>query len=74
MIKERINVPSRDPEIRARDFLEVSTGFTTEQARAEALRCLNCKNPPCVKGCPVGVPIPSFISAVAKGEEEEAIK
>ena len=74
MIKERINVPSRDPKIRAKDFLEVSTGFTTEQARAEALRCLNCKNPPCVKGCPVGVPIPSFISAVAKGEEEEAIK
>ena len=48
MIKERINVPSRDPEIRAKDFLEVSTGFTTEQARAEAPQSRPYQAQPCV--------------------------
>ena len=74
MIKERVKMTARDAKVRSCDFLEVSMGFTSEEAKAEALRCLNCKNPPCVKGCPVGVPIPSFISAVAKGDNDSAIK
>ena len=58
----------RDAEIRAKDFEEVSLGFTEEAAMREAERCLGCKNAPCTKGCPVGVSIPTFISLVKSGD------
>ena len=54
----------RNPEERAKDFSEVCLGFTEKTAYAEAERCLNCKNAPCMKGCPVGVNIPKFILLV----------
>lgn len=63
------NLPlTRDANERAKDFEEVSLGFNQEIALREAERCLNCKNPPCVKGCPVGVKIPQFISLVKGGD------
>ncbi len=67
-------VAEQDPKVRARNFKEVSLGYTKEQAMEEATRCLNCKNMPCVSGCPVSVRIPEFIAKVAVGEFEEAYK
>ena len=66
------DMPSRDPVKRAREMGEVALGYTVEQARVEAERCLNCKNQPCVKGCPVGVHIPDFISHIQKGDFKAA--
>ena len=68
--KERMAIPrvkmlEQNPSFRATNFLEVPLGLTTEMAVREAQRCLNCKNKPCVKGCPVNVPIPEFIKMVA---------
>ncbi len=57
-----------DPNVRIRNFDEVATGYTEEQAIKEAQRCLNCKNRPCVSGCPVHVPIPDFIECVVAGD------
>lgn len=62
----------RDAGERAKDFKEVCLGFDAATARAEAERCLGCKNAPCVKGCPVGVKIPSFISLVKQGDIDGA--
>ncbi len=67
-------MPSRDPEERRRTFEEVALGYTEEMAIDEALRCLNCKQMPCVSGCPVGIAIPSFIQKVQTGEFEEAYR
>ena len=67
-------MPSQKPEIRNGNFDEVALGYTKEQALDEAQRCLNCKNHPCVGGCPVKIRIPEFIEKVAKGEFEEAYK
>lgn len=64
----KVAMPTRAPELRSRDFLEVSTGYTSEQAIEEAGRCLQCKHKPCVGGCPVQVDIPAFIAEVAKGD------
>lgn len=61
-------MPVQAPDIRAHNFEEVALGYTKELAVAEALRCLNCKNRPCVEGCPVNVPIPEFISKVKTGD------
>lgn len=61
-------MPEQDPQIRARNFKEVSLGYTPEQAMEEAGRCLNCRNPKCVEGCPVNVRIPEFIHKVAEGD------
>lgn len=61
-----------DPIERSRCFEEVAKGYTPEQAVNEAKRCLNCKNRPCVSGCPVGVKIPEFIAKVAEGDFEGA--
>ena len=63
-----------DPEYRNKNFEEVETGFSDEQALAEAQRCLDCKKPQCVLGCPVNVQIPNFIKAVKEGKIEEAGK
>lgn len=65
-------MPSQQPDIRNGNFLEVALGYTDEMAIDEAQRCLNCKNKPCVSGCPVSINIPEFISLVAEGEFEKA--
>ena len=67
-------MPVQDPDVRNKNFTEVALGYTEEQAIDEAQRCLNCKNRPCVGGCPVGIDIPEFIAHVAAGEFEEAYK
>jgi len=63
----RHDMPEQDPAVRAHNFLEVPLGFTPETAMEEADRCLQCKNPKCVEGCPVNVKIPEFIYHVALG-------
>jgi glutamate synthase (NADPH) small chain len=68
MAIERHAVPAREPEVRARDFAEVNLGYTAVLAAAEAERCLQCKNPKCIEGCPVRVNIPRFIDLVAQGD------
>ena len=65
-------MPTQTPEERAHNFREVALGYTMEVAREEASRCLNCKNQPCVKGCPVGIHIPQFIQSLRRGDIEEA--
>lgn len=65
-------MPEQEPKIRARNFDEVTLGYTKAMAIEEATRCLNCKNKPCVSGCPVGVRIPEFIAEVAAGNFEKA--
>ena len=67
-------IKEQDPKVRARNFKEVCEGYTAEEAINEANRCLNCKNMPCVSGCPVGVHIPEFISRVKEGDFEGAYK
>lgn len=64
----KVPMPTRAPELRSHDFLEVTTGYTAEQAIEEAGRCLQCKHKPCTGGCPVQVDIPGFIAEVAKGD------
>ncbi len=61
-------MPHQDPDIRNKNFDEVALGYTEEQAIDEAKRCLNCKNRPCISGCPVGIHIPEFIEKVADGD------
>ena len=65
-------MPSQDPIERGKNFLEVATGYTEEMAMNEAQRCLLCKNPKCMSGCPVHIHIPEFIALVAEGKFEEA--
>ena len=65
-------MPEQDPKIRARNFQEVALGYTPEMAIEEAGRCLKCKNPKCVEGCPVNVRIPEFIGKVAEGDFKAA--
>lgn len=67
-------MPAQPPEDRINNFKEVALGFTPELALAEAERCLNCKDPLCMKGCPVGVHIPRFIAAVREGRMDDAAK
>ena len=63
---------TQDPSVRAHNFEEVALGYTEEQAIDEANRCLNCKNMPCVSGCPVKIHIPEFISKIKEGDFEGA--
>lgn len=72
MSLEKVKMPEQEPNIRNKNFEEVALGYTKEQAMEEATRCLNCKHQPCKKGCPVGVPIPEFITEVAAGNLEKA--
>ncbi len=72
MTPEKVKMPEQDPKVRARNFDEVTLGYTEEMAIEEAKRCLNCKNKPCVSGCPVNVRIPEFIAEVAEGNFEKA--
>ena len=68
MSLKRNEMPVQAPDVRNKNFLEVALGYTEEQAIDEAKRCLNCKNKPCVTGCPVQIDIPSFIACVAEGD------
>ena len=65
-------MPSQEPAVRAHNFLEVTNGYTDEMAVDEALRCLSCKNMPCVSGCPVNIHIPEFIAKIKEGDFEGA--
>jgi glutamate synthase (NADPH/NADH) small chain len=70
----RRDMPKQSPEMRSHNFNEVALGYTQELARAEASRCLQCKKPRCVTGCPVEIDIPGFISCVVKGDFAAGIK
>ena len=65
-------MPSQEPAVRAHNFDEVTIGYSAETAVDEALRCLSCKNMPCVSGCPVNINIPEFIAKVKEGDFEGA--
>jgi glutamate synthase (NADPH) small chain len=70
----RIPMPEQEAKVRARNFLEVPTGYTIKMAQDEAARCLQCKKPGCVTGCPVEVDIPGFIDLLAQGDMSGAIR
>ncbi|MFH1515466.1 MAG: FAD-dependent oxidoreductase, partial [bacterium] len=74
IIPHRVEMPKQSPVERIRNFDEVALGFTEELAMEEAKRCLQCKIPKCVAGCPVEVKIPEFINAIANGDFEQGIK
>lgn len=61
-------MPSQDPVVRRSNINEVALGYTEEEAQVEAMRCLNCKNKPCINGCPVAIDIPGFVTAIAEGD------
>ncbi len=76
--KERMAIPAQempaqDPAIRRTNMEEVALGYTPEQAKLEAERCLQCKTAPCIAGCPVGIDIPGFIQAIADGGNKKSI-
>jgi glutamate synthase (NADPH/NADH) small chain len=76
--KERMAIqpqpmPEQDPKVRARNMKEVALGYTAEQAKTEAMRCLNCPTKPCMTGCPVSINIPGFLSAAAEGDFKKAL-
>lgn len=72
--KERQAMPEQPADIRRHNFLEVPIGYTEALAQAEASRCIQCKTPKCVEGCPVAVPIPRFIRAIVEGRYAEGIR
>ena len=72
MSLEKVKMPEQAPDIRNKNFKEVALGYTEEMAVEEAERCLNCKNKPCVNGCPVNVQIPDFISLIKEGDFQGA--
>jgi glutamate synthase (NADPH) small chain len=71
--KKRERMPEQNPKLRIQNFNEVALGYTRENALREASRCLNCKKPECVEGCPVNVKIPEFISKIKEGDFMGAI-
>lgn len=71
---KRVPVREQDPKERAKNFNEVCLGYNEEEGIKEAKRCLQCKNPRCVTGCPVSIDIPGFIKEVAEGNFEESVK
>lgn len=74
MKKEKTPMPTREPALRARDFEEVATGYTADMAKEEAARCLSCKKPLCMEGCPVQIDIPGFLREAAAGDFEAAYR
>ena len=72
--KPRISMPEQEPRVRAKNFLEVPTGYTPEMALKEAERCIECKKPGCVAGCPVEIDIPGFIKYMKAGEFTQSIR
>jgi glutamate synthase (NADPH/NADH) small chain len=73
-VLKKVPVREQEPKVRAANFEEVCLGYNEEEAKAEASRCLKCKNPKCVKGCPVSIDIPGFIKEVEEGNYEDAAK
>ena len=73
-IAPRVDMPCQPADVRAHNFDEVTTGYTKEMAMQEASRCLQCKKPLCMKGCPVEVPIRDFIAEVARGNFDAAYR
>jgi len=67
-------IPQQDAAARVKNFFEVALGFSGQEAEAEAGRCLQCKDPACVKGCPVEIDIPSFIKLIKEGKQKEALE
>ena len=65
-------MPTQAPEVRCHNFQEVATGYSEETAMDEAMRCLSCRNMPCVSGCPVNIHIPAFIDKIKQGDFEAA--
>ena len=74
MSMKRNKMPAQAADVRNKNFQEVTLGYTEEQALDESKRCLNCKNKPCVNGCPVQIDIPAFIHKTAEGNFEEAYR
>ncbi len=74
MSLKKVAMPEQEPDVRNKNFKEVTLGYTEEMAKEEAQRCLSCKHKPCMQGCPVMVQIPEFIALVAEGKFEEAYK
>ena len=74
MSNTKNEMPHQDPNIRRNNFDEVALGYSEEAAILEAKRCIQCKNPKCIEGCPVQINIPLFIKKVSEGEFEEAYK
>jgi glutamate synthase (NADPH/NADH) small chain len=72
-VKERTPMPMQDPKVRATNFEQVAQGYTEEMALSEAMRCLQCKNPVCMTGCPVSVKIPNFIKHLREKNYQAAI-
>lgn len=72
MSKTKVEMPEQDPNVRNKNFEEVAEGYTLEMAQEEAARCVQCKNRPCMDGCPVSVRIPEFIAKVVEGNLDEA--
>jgi len=70
----RVAMPRQDPKLRARNFNEVALGYSSEQAQAEASRCIQCPKHSCIDGCPVDIDIPGFIKAVRDGDMPEAVR
>ncbi len=70
----RVAMPEQEPDVRKRNFLEVPTGYTMAMAQEEAARCLQCRKPGCVDGCPVEVDIPGFINLISEGDMTGAIR
>ncbi|MEI6971286.1 MAG: NADPH-dependent glutamate synthase [bacterium] len=72
--RERVGMPQQDPHVRCRNFDEVALGYTEQMAVSEALRCIQCKKPACVEGCPVNVNIPDFIKLIQQRKFLEAAR
>lgn len=73
-VMKKVPVREQEPKVRATNFDEVCLGYNKEEAMEEAARCLNCKNAQCVKGCPVAIDIPGFVSQIKEGNFEEAFQ
>jgi glutamate synthase (NADPH/NADH) small chain len=68
-----MEMPTQKPEERIKNMHEVALGYTDDEVRAEALRCLDCKGKPCMQGCPVSIDIPAFVAAASRGEYEQSL-
>ncbi len=68
MAPKKVKMPEQEPTVRNKNFKEVALGYSADMAKEEAERCLHCKHMPCVKGCPVNVQIPDFISLIKEGD------
>ena len=74
MSPKKVPMPQQEPGERSKNFKEVALGYTEQNAREEAERCLECKNRPCMEGCPVSVQIPAFIAKIKEGDFEGAYR